>query len=92
MVRARCTNLGAVGKLLDIGFDDEVKEMRAVARIIDDHAWQKCMLGVYTGFSIGGTHVNAWKEGKYARLAFARACLLGAVWHILMYMPLLLLD
>ena len=57
----------AVGKLVDIGFDDQVKEIRVVARIIDEHAWQKCTQGVYTGFSIGGTYVNAWKEGEYMR-------------------------
>jgi hypothetical protein len=57
----------AVGKLVEIGFDDELKEIRVVARIVDDHAWQKCTQGVYTGFSIGGAYVNAWKDGEYTR-------------------------
>jgi hypothetical protein len=57
----------AVGKLVEIGFDDELKEVRVGARIVDDEAWRKCAQGVYTGFSIGGTYVKAWKEGEYTR-------------------------
>lgn len=57
----------AVGKLVEIGFDDELKEVRVAAKIIDDEAWRKCTQGVYTGFSIGGTYVNAWKDGEYTR-------------------------
>ncbi len=57
----------AVGKLVEIGFDDELKEVRVAAKIIDEEAWRKCVQGVYTGFSIGGTYVNAWKDGEYTR-------------------------
>src|SRR5258708_6983694 len=57
----------AVGKLVEIGFDDELKEIRVAAKIIDEAAWQKCKQGVYTGFSIGGTYVKAWKDGEYTR-------------------------
>jgi hypothetical protein len=57
----------AVGKLVDIAFDDDMKQIRVGARIVDDVAWQKCMLGVYTGFSIGGAYVDAWKDGEYLR-------------------------
>jgi hypothetical protein len=57
----------AVGKLVEIGFDDELKEVRVAAKIIDEEAWRKCTQGVYTGFSIGGTYVKAWKDGEYTR-------------------------
>ena len=57
----------AVGKLVEIGFDDELKEVRVGAKIVDDEAWRKCTQGVYTGFSIGGTYVKAWKEGEHTR-------------------------
>src|SRR5258708_4515306 len=57
----------AVGKLVAIAFDDDVKQIRVGARIVDSVAWQKCMLGVYTGFSIGGAYVKAWKDGEYVR-------------------------
>jgi hypothetical protein len=57
----------AVGKLVAIDFDDDLKQVRVGARIVDSAAWQKCMQGVYTGFSIGGAYVKAWKEGEYVR-------------------------
>ena len=57
----------AVGKLVALDFDDELKQVRVGARIVDDTAWQKCTLGVYTGFSIGGAYVKAWKDGEYTR-------------------------
>ena len=57
----------AVGKLVAIDFDDDLRQVRVGARIVDSLAWQKCMLGVYTGFSIGGAYVKAWKDGEYVR-------------------------
>jgi hypothetical protein len=57
----------AVGKLVAIAFDDDLKQIRVGARIVDAVAWQKCMLGVYTGFSIGGAYVRSWKDGEYLR-------------------------
>jgi hypothetical protein len=57
----------AVGKLVAIDFDDDLKQVRVGARIVDNTAWQKCMQGVYTGFSIGGAYVKAWKDGEYVR-------------------------
>ena len=57
----------AVGKLVAIDFDDQLKQVRVGAKIVDDIAWQKCTLGVYTGFSIGGAYVKAWKDGEFTR-------------------------
>ncbi|MGC2696011.1 MAG: hypothetical protein WA738_09485 [Candidatus Angelobacter sp.] len=57
----------AVGKLVAIDFDDQLKQVRVGARIVDSVAWQKCALGVYTGFSIGGAYVKAWKDGEFVR-------------------------
>ena len=57
----------AVGKLVAIAFDDDLKQIRVGARIVDSVAWQKCMLGVYTGFSIGGAYVKSWKDGEFVR-------------------------
>jgi hypothetical protein len=57
----------AVGKLVAIAFDDDLRQIRVGARIVDSVAWQKCMLGVYTGFSIGGKYEKAWKDGEYVR-------------------------
>lgn len=57
----------AVGKLVALDFDDELKQIRVGARIVDELAWEKCTLGVYTGFSIGGSYVKAWKDGDFTR-------------------------
>jgi hypothetical protein len=57
----------AVGKLVAISFDDDLKQIRVGARIVDSSAWQKCTAGVYTGFSIGGSYVKAWKDGECLR-------------------------
>lgn len=57
----------AVGKLTEIAFDDDLKQIQVVAKIVDEGAWQKCLQGVYTGFSIGGSYVKAWKDGEAVR-------------------------
>ncbi|HJX83490.1 MAG TPA: hypothetical protein VJ723_04010 [Candidatus Angelobacter sp.] len=57
----------AVGKLVSIEFDDELKQINIGAKIVDEGAWQKCAQGVYTGFSIGGTYVKAWEDGEFVR-------------------------
>jgi hypothetical protein len=57
----------AVGKLVSIEFDDELKQINIGAKIVDDDAWQKCAQGVYTGFSIGGAYVKVWEEGEFVR-------------------------
>lgn len=57
----------AVGKLIDLTFADSEKAIQVGAKIIDDTAWQKCKEGVYTGFSIGGQYVKAWKDGEFIR-------------------------
>jgi hypothetical protein len=57
----------AVGKLTGIAFDDELKQISVTARIVDDLAWQKCLQGVYTGFSIGGSYVKVWRDGDFTR-------------------------
>lgn len=57
----------AVGKLVAIEFDDALKQVRVGAKIVDDGAWQKCTVGVYTGFSIGGSYVKTWKAGDFTR-------------------------
>ena len=57
----------AVGKLVDLQFDDERKTIAVGAKIVDDAAWLKCIEGVYTGFSIGGRYVQIWPDGEFLR-------------------------
>lgn len=57
----------AAGKLDQIAFNDDNKEIECVAKVVDDDEWKKCLEGVYTGFSIGGKYVKKWKgeDGNY---------------------------
>lgn len=57
----------AAGKLTDISFDDEQKAVDVVAKIVDSAEWQKCLQGVYTGFSIGGSYAKRWEDGELMR-------------------------
>jgi hypothetical protein len=65
-VRAQHSNIAA-GKLVSIAFDDAGKKIPIVARIVDDAEWQKVVEGVYSGFSVGGSYVKKWPDGKYTR-------------------------
>ena len=57
--------LSAVGKLSEpIVYDDEQKLLILTSYISDDVAWQKCLDGTYTGFSICGPIVGEkWSDG-----------------------------
>lgn len=57
--------LSAVGKLSEpIVYDDEQKLLILTSYISDDVAWQKCLDGTYTGFSIRGPVVgDKWSDG-----------------------------
>ena len=58
----------AVGKVVDLVFDDPSKTIAVRARIVDDTAWAKCEEGVYTGFSHGGEYVGEpWPDGDFLR-------------------------
>src|SRR3954464_11173802 len=58
----------AVGKVVDLQFDDDHKTIAVGAKIVDDNEWQKCVEGVYTGFSIGGDYVKKWKDSENPQL------------------------
>lgn len=52
----------AAGKLTDLAFNDDTKTIECCAKVVDDQAWQKCLEGVYTGFSMGGRYAEKWVE------------------------------
>jgi hypothetical protein len=52
----------AAGKLTDIAFDDQGKQIFIAAKIVDDDEWGKVVEGVYTGFSQGGRYVARWTD------------------------------
>jgi hypothetical protein len=53
----------AAGKFTKMNFNDELKQVEVVAKVIDPVEWQKCQEGVYTGFSVGGSYGDVWQEG-----------------------------
>jgi hypothetical protein len=57
----------AVGKFIDMVYNDDERAIDAGAYISDDAAWQKVVDKVYTGFSIGGGYVKKWKDGDLTR-------------------------
>jgi hypothetical protein len=57
----------ACGKLVDISFDDDLRKVGFVAKIVDDDEWRKVEEGVYTGFSPGGRYAKRWQDGAVKR-------------------------
>lgn len=60
-VRAMHGNVAA-GKVTQIAFQDEQKQIEICAKVVDEAEWQKVVEGVYTGFSQGGEYVKRWKD------------------------------
>jgi hypothetical protein len=52
----------AAGKLIEIAFNDEEKQVEICGKVIDDAEWQKVEEGVYTGFSQGGRYLKRWSD------------------------------
>jgi hypothetical protein len=50
--------LSAVGKAIDLRFNDSEKEIEMPFKVVDDGAWRKVDERVYTGFSQGGRKVG----------------------------------
>jgi hypothetical protein len=53
----------AAGKLTEINFQDAEKAIDIVAEVVDPVEREKCLKGVYTGFSIGGRYAKKWDDG-----------------------------
>ena len=52
----------AAGKLVDIAFNDDDKQVEICGKVIDDAEWLKVEEGVYTGFSQGGRYLKRWPD------------------------------
>lgn len=52
----------AAGKVTDIVFNDDAKQIEICAKVVDDDEWKKVEEGVYTGFSQGGRYAKRWKD------------------------------
>jgi len=60
-VREMHTNIAA-GKLTQINFNDELKQIEVCAKIVNQSTWEKVEEGVLTGFSHGGEYINTWTD------------------------------
>ena len=52
----------AAGKLTEIIFADDAKQIEICAKVVDDAEWAKVEEGVYTGFSQGGKYLKRWPD------------------------------
>jgi hypothetical protein len=61
---AICAMHGAVaaGKLVEIAFNDEARQVEICGKVVDDAEWAKVEEGVYTGFSQGGRYLKRWPD------------------------------
>lgn len=66
-VREMHTNIAA-GKLTQINFNDEQKQIEVCAKIVNDSTWEKVLEGVLTGFSHGGEYIKTWKDPENPKL------------------------
>lgn len=52
----------AVGKVVELTFDDDNKQVQVCAKVVDDAAWAMVEEGVLAGFSIGGGYAKRWRD------------------------------
>ena len=52
----------AAGKVTNLAFNDEAKQIEICAKVVDDAEWRKVTEGVYTGFSQGGAYAKRWTD------------------------------
>jgi hypothetical protein len=57
----------AAGKLIEIAFNDALKQVEICGKVVDDAEWQKVEEGVYTGFSQGGRYLKRWPDPDQKR-------------------------
>ncbi len=55
------------GRLDQIAFNDEAKQIEVCAKITDENEWNKVLDGNYTGFSVGGGYAKKWADGDLTR-------------------------
>lgn len=61
----------AAGKLTQLDMDDAEKRVSCVAKVVDDDEWNKCLEGVYSGFSHNGRCLKRWVEKGVRRYTVA---------------------
>ena len=52
----------AIGKVVELSFDDLKKAVMVCVKVVDDAAWKLVKEGVLSGFSIGGGYAKRWAD------------------------------
>jgi hypothetical protein len=58
----------AVGKVVEMIYDDLAKRIDVCVKVVDDAAWKMIEEGVLSGFSIGGGYLKKWADKTNAAL------------------------
>ncbi|WP_051657557.1 hypothetical protein [Acidiphilium angustum] len=53
------------GKFTEMAFDDASRRVEVCAHVVDPVEFEKCLQGVYTGFSIGGGYLKKWNDPSF---------------------------
>ena len=51
-----------VGKVIDIVFNDDKKQVECCAKVTDERTFQDILQGIISGFSIGGSYLKTWVD------------------------------
>jgi hypothetical protein len=68
-LRSMHTNIAA-GKITQLILDDETKSIPICAKVVDDNEWKKCLEGVYSCLSIGGSYEKRWKDPESGKTRY----------------------
>ena len=63
-LRAQHSSKVAVGRLLDINFNDAAKAVEVHGEVVDAAELEKLAKGLYTGLSFGGDYGKKWRDGN----------------------------
>ena len=68
-LRSMHSNIAA-GKIVEMKFNDKDKSIPICAKVVDDNEWNKCLEGVYSSFSIGGSYKKRWPDTKTGKTRY----------------------
>jgi hypothetical protein len=70
-LRAQHNSKVAVGRLLDIAFNDEAKTVEVHGEVVDAAELEKLAKGLYTGLSFGGGYGKKWRDNVSGKIRYA---------------------
>lgn len=70
-LRAQHNSKVAVGRLLDITFNDALKQVEVHGEVVDSAELEKLAKGLYTGLSFGGEYGKKWRDNSTGKVRYA---------------------